>query len=185
MFKVYRKIFEITDYIRSKFRILHLRLKYQNIVIDNKTRIEKNCKIVCVDTGSLILKGCHISEGSFIIVAKNAELSIHDTFLGRNCLISSNKSIIIKNDCLIAEMVVIRDHNHKYNLNDDTIASLGNDKGAISIENNVWIGTKATILKGVFIGKNSVIGAHSLVNTKVEANSVFAGIPAKKITRKY
>ena len=78
-------------------------------------------------------------------------------------------------------MVVIRDHNHNYNLNDDKIASLGNDIGEIIIESNVWVGAKATILKNTIIGKNSVIGAHSLVNKSIDRNSVFAGIPAKRI----
>lgn len=181
MYKIYRKIFEIIDVFNSKLRIVHLKLKYPNLVIDNKTFVEKNCKIVCVDSGVLFLKSCHLSEGTFIIVAENAKLEMENTFVGRNCLISCNKRITIKNDCLIAEMVVIRDHNHNYNLNDDKIASLGNDIGEIIIESNVWVGAKATILKNTIIGKNSVIGAHSLVNKSIDRNSVFAGIPAKRI----
>lgn len=181
MYKFYRKIFEIISEVCSKCRIIHLKLKYPNLKIDNQTIIEKNCKIVCVDTGELTLKGCYISEGTFIIAAQKAKLEIENTFIGRNCLISSNRRITIKNDCLIAEMVVIRDHNHNYNLNDEIIASLGNDLGEIIIENNVWVGAKATILKNTIIGKNSVIGAHSLVNTNIDSNSFFAGIPAKRI----
>jgi len=127
------------------------------------------------------LKGCRISEGTFIKVSKNAELSLCNTFLGRNCLISSGKSIVINSGCLIAELVVIRDHNHQYNLNDDKIISLGINAGCITIEKNVWIGAKVTILKGVTIGENAVIGAHSLVNKNINKNSLALGTPARII----
>ncbi len=53
----------------------------------------------------------------------------------------------------------------------------------ISIENNVWIGEKATILKGVSIGENSVIGAGSVVTKSIPANCVAVGSPAKVIRR--
>ena len=101
MYKIYRKIFEIIDVFNSKLRIVHLKLKYPNLVIDNKTFVEKNCKIVCVDSGVLFLKSCHLSEGTFIIVAENAKLVMENTFVGRNCLISCNKRITInsRNGC--------------------------------------------------------------------------------------
>nr|WP_269851768.1 DapH/DapD/GlmU-related protein [Methanosarcina horonobensis] len=51
----------------------------------------------------------------------------------------------------------------------------------ISIEDDVWIGTNATILPGVTIGKNSVIGAGAVVNKSIPPNSVVVGIPAKII----
>jgi acetyltransferase-like isoleucine patch superfamily enzyme len=51
----------------------------------------------------------------------------------------------------------------------------------IVIGNNVWIATAATILGGVTIGDNSVIGAGSVVTKDVPANSFAAGVPAKVI----
>ncbi|MEO6302047.1 MAG: DapH/DapD/GlmU-related protein, partial [Bacteroidia bacterium] len=52
---------------------------------------------------------------------------------------------------------------------------------AIRIEDNVWLGEGAKILKGVTIGKNSVIGAGSIVVSDIPANVVAAGNPAKVI----
>ena len=52
--------------------------------------------------------------------------------------------------------------------------------GAI-VEDNVSIGANSTILPGVRIGRNSVIGAGSVVTKDVLPNSVMAGVPAKKI----
>lgn len=55
----------------------------------------------------------------------------------------------------------------------------------VIIGSNVWIGANSTVLKGVTIEDNTVVGAHSLVNKKIESNSLYAGTPAvfiKKIT---
>ncbi len=181
MYRLYRKIFEVKNRILSKVRVLHLCIKYPGFKVEGNSTIERNCKIVCVDGGTLVLKDSYISEGTFIIAAKNASIHISNTFIGRNCLLSANEKIVIKPNCLVAEMVVIRDHNHKFNLSDDIVSSLGNDVGAIIIENNVWIGTKSTVLKGVVIGMNTVVGAHSLVNSNLESNSLNVGSPARKI----
>lgn len=52
-------------------------------------------------------------------------------------------------------------------------------KGPVVIEDNVWIGDKATILPGVVIGRNSIVGANSLVTKSVPPNSVVGGNPAR------
>jgi len=51
----------------------------------------------------------------------------------------------------------------------------------IVIEKNVWIATAVTILGGVTVGENSVIGAGAVVTKDVPANSFVAGVPAKVI----
>jgi len=53
----------------------------------------------------------------------------------------------------------------------------------VIIEENVWIGEKSIILKGTKIGKNSIIGAGSVVSGEVPDNVVFAGNPAKEIKK--
>lgn len=53
--------------------------------------------------------------------------------------------------------------------------------GCIEIMDNVFIGTGTTILYGVKIHENVIVGAGSLVNKDLEPNSVYAGVPAKKI----
>ncbi len=51
----------------------------------------------------------------------------------------------------------------------------------VTIESNVWLCFRVTVLPGKMIRSNSVIYSNSLVNTEVESKSVYAGIPAKKI----
>ncbi len=51
----------------------------------------------------------------------------------------------------------------------------------VVIGNNVWLGVNATVLKGVRIGENSVIGAGSVVTSDIPANMIAGGIPCKAI----
>ena len=53
----------------------------------------------------------------------------------------------------------------------------------ITIEDNVWIGCRAIILKGVTIGHDAVVGAGSVVSKNVEACTVVAGNPARTIKK--
>lgn len=51
----------------------------------------------------------------------------------------------------------------------------------VTIGENVWIGSNATILPGVMIGNNSVVAAGAVVTKDVPENTVVAGVPAKVI----
>ena len=53
--------------------------------------------------------------------------------------------------------------------------------GCIEIMDNVFIGAGSTILYGVQIGKNCIVGAGSLVNKDLMENGVYAGVPAVRI----
>lgn len=53
--------------------------------------------------------------------------------------------------------------------------------GCIEIMDNVFIGTDSTIMPNVHIGKNVIIGAGSIVTRDCEENSIYAGIPARRI----
>ena len=51
------------------------------------------------------------------------------------------------------------------------------------MKNNCKIGSHTTVLPGIKIGKNSVIGAHSLVNRDIPDNVLAFGIPAKVVRK--
>ena len=61
------------------------------------------------------------------------------------------------------------------------VSQSGFSSSPINIKENCWIAAKATILKGVTIGENSVIGAHALVNKDVETGVTVVGVPARKV----
>jgi len=51
----------------------------------------------------------------------------------------------------------------------------------VAIEDDVWIGAKASVLKGVRIGRGSIVGVGAVVTEDVPPFSIVAGVPAKKI----
>ncbi len=51
----------------------------------------------------------------------------------------------------------------------------------ITIEDHVWLAAHVTVLKGVVIGHDSVIGSGSVVTASIPPNSIAAGVPAKGV----
>lgn len=183
-FRMYRKIVEKLDKVLSSLRILNLKIKYPGIKISGNTYIGKNCQIVCVDGGNMELRNAHVNYGSFVFCAKGAQLVIDSTYIEMNSVVVAVNKIHIKQHCEIAEMVVIRDQDHQHNLSEIPIKQQGFISKPIIINENVWIGAKATILKGVEISANSVVGANAVVTKSIVKPSVVAGIPAKEIIKK-
>jgi NDP-sugar pyrophosphorylase family protein len=178
--KLYRRLIDWKETFLSKCRILNYRLKYPSLQIDYQTTIGKNCIIRCVDGSNCSITNSHLSHGTFIVAEAGSTLKISDSSLGPGSVIVARQHIEIRSHCSIAEMVVIRDQDHDYR-SGKLIKESGYITGPVILEENVWIGAKATILKNVRIGMNSVVGSHSLVNRNFPPNSVIAGIPAKII----
>ena len=162
-------------------RIIKLKLLYPGITIDFKSKIHRNCSIVCVKGGKLIISNSVISFGTHILADINGTLSITDSFIGRNCVITAKEKVILKKGCLVAEMVVIRDQDHIVDVIDGENTREDFCTAPIEINENVWISSKATILKGVTIGKYSVIAASAVVTKNVPPYEVWGGVPAKFI----
>lgn len=158
-------------------RIVKLKILYPGISIDFKSKIGSNCSIVCVKGGKLIISNCHISFGTHIGADTGSVLSIQNSFIGRNCVITAKEKVIINNGCLIADMVVIRDQDHATG---ESVKEEFNI-APVEIEENVWIASKATILKGVTVGKCSVVAASAVVTKNIPAYEVWGGVPAKFI----
>lgn len=117
-------------------------------------------------------------SGTDISVEEDAVLKLGNSFINKNSNISCFKKIEIGNNCIISENVTIRDSdNHK-------ILREGYEKSKeIVINDNVWVGINATILKGVHIGKGSIIAAGSVVTEDIPEGCLAAGIPAKVIKK--
>lgn len=104
---------------------------------------------------------------------------------GKNCHIGCIENITIDDGVLFGSNVLVIDHNH--GLKDYSDINIIPNKrflsssGPIHIGKNVWVGEKVTILSGVSIGDNTIIGANSVVTKNIPANCVACGIPAKVI----
>lgn len=92
-----------------------------------------------------------------------------------NCLMMASGNITIDDDVMIAANVQLISNNHDLD-NRPVITCL-----PIHIKRNCWIGAGATILRGITIGENSVVGAGAVVTKDVPKNVIVAGNPAKII----
>lgn len=120
--------------------------------------------------------GFSIGDNAYVILRKNASLHLSGGYINSNAQIVCSKSITIGNGVAIADGVLIRD------CDDHDIQYEGYEKTApVVIGDHVWIGQRATILKGVTIGDNAIVVAGAVVTRDVPANTLVGGVPAKVI----
>lgn len=106
-----------------------------------------------------------------------------DCNLGEYNHITSINSITIGDGVLTGRWVTITDNNHGSTTFED-LTKLPKErpvisKGPVVIEDNVWIGDKATILPGVRVGKGVVVAANAVVTKSIPAYTIVAGNPAR------
>lgn len=148
----------------------------RNFIMEKKSKIEFNGR---VSFGHFVFltarKGGQISFGSN--VKFNNSVHINSDLGGQ---------IVFGDDVLVGPNCVFRTANHKFRLTKTNFVNQGHRFGDIKIGNNVWIGANCTILPGIQIGSNSVIGAGSIVNKSIPEGVLAVGNPAKikKIIRK-
>lgn len=123
------------------------------------------CSLVTLRAGAEISFGNN-SGGSGLRIAARSKISI-----GNNVLIGANCTII-DNDFHHSN------YRNRESGHDNIIAK------PIFIEDDVFIGFNSVILKGVRIGKNSVIGANSIVFNDIPENSIAIGNPCKLVMKK-
>ncbi|MDP2454938.1 MULTISPECIES: DapH/DapD/GlmU-related protein [unclassified Kaistella] len=119
-----------------------------------------------------IAENVTLNSNNFITVKKNARLKIgKETYITR-ATISCLGEIEIGENCILGEGMKLFDHNHQYTTNPFSVSKTDFNIGKIKIGNNVWTGANVTILKGVTIGDNCIIGTGVLVYKDVPDNSL-------------
>jgi len=128
--------------------------------------------------------GCSIDDGSkvgtFVEIQRGA-------FIGKNCKISSHtficEGVIIGDGVFVGHNVSFINDKYPRAVNPDGSLQTDADWNMVEtkVGKNVSIGTSSTILCGITIGDNAVLGAGSVVTKDVPANAVVAGNPAKII----
>ncbi|AGY58643.1 acyltransferase [Gloeobacter kilaueensis] len=117
---------------------------------------------------------------SQLAVGAGGLLTIGDNvFINSATTISAQAIVAIGNNVQIANWVSILDSDFHGLIDRDTPAPAE----AICIEDDVWIATKATVLKGVTIARGAVVAAGSVVTRDVEAYTLVGGVPARPIRK--
>jgi len=143
------------------------------IMLDNDVILGKGVKIFNPEQVNIF--GCKIGEDSF--VGPFVEIT-RNVIIGKNCIIESHSFLC---DSVILEDEVFIGHGAMFT--NDLYPMVGTHVEYLKtiVKKGASIGTNATIIAGVTIGKYSVIGAGAVVTKDVECYSIYAGNPAKKL----
>jgi acetyltransferase-like isoleucine patch superfamily enzyme len=98
------------------------------------------------------------------------------------CVISAVRHVSLGEDVLLARNVYISDHIHDYTRTHLPVHAQGIAKvRPVSIGRGAWLGQNVVVCPGVTIGRNSVIGANSVVNVDIPDFAVAVGAPARVV----
>ncbi|WP_431061044.1 acyltransferase [Weissella paramesenteroides] len=154
----------------------------QNIELGRNVKFESYSEIQGLANEKIIFgnnvtigKGVQIRPSSYYGVGHIGDgLVIEDnSSIGPNGFIGCAGKVQIGKQVMIGPNVTIIAENHNFNDQNMTIKNQGVNQKGVKISDNVWIGANVTILDGVYIHSNTVIGANTLVTKDIPANTVF------------
>lgn len=170
--------------MRDRLLLETLAARHEGCRIDPRAviRVGKSCRLTLgryVSVGALTVisvePDLHAAPGDFAVL----EIGDH-TYIGELNNIRAAGGIRIGSKCLISQGVSIISANHSSALGlPITDQPSRNDIRGVVIEDDVWIGTNATILPGVTIGRGAIVAAGSVVSKPVLAYTIVAGVPAR------
>jgi acetyltransferase-like isoleucine patch superfamily enzyme len=174
-------------YLRLWLRYLwRFKVRNRHIVTRGMVFVDRRAEVYCrrglghMELGRWVWIGagnalrCH--EGSFRVGDK--------VVFGADNTMNGYLDIDIGDDCIFADRIYVTDFDHVYDDPDVPIRRQGIVKSPVRIEADCWIGEKATVLRGVTVGRGSVVGAQTVVNRDVPPLSVVVGNPGKVVKRR-
>ena len=131
----------------------------------------------------------HIGERA-LLVSTIVPLEIHAgpegkleigerAYINYGCSISASKHVKIGAYCSIGTYCMLIDND--FHMLEADKRDIRPPSQPIILEDNVWLGGRVIVLRGVTIGKNSVVAAGSVVTKDIPPNMIAAGVPAKVI----
>ena len=165
--------------LRSRLKITLARLN-SAISVGPRVFLDQGVVLRATDGGRITL-GRNVSIGRFArIIARGGNIEIGDDVLvSEGCVIAAMAGVRIGADTQIAEYVTTRDQDH--NLAPRPIRTSGFTSAPVTIGRDVWLGAKASVLRGATIGDGAVIGAHAVVRGDIPAFSLAVGVPARVV----
>lgn len=185
---------KMVDYLSFFFQRLEPKYYYKNnslgIKIGSNSFLEKpktlnGAEYIEIEDNSSIGHSSWLGAfDKYINQSFNPKIMISNNVrIGNYACITAIDEILIKDGCLLSEYVYISDHYHGF---DPTLNLPPKDqplfsKGKVEIGENSFVGYRVTILSGVKLGKNCVVGSHSVVTRSFPDYSMIAGSPARLI----
>jgi acetyltransferase-like isoleucine patch superfamily enzyme len=143
-------------------------------------------ELSALDDRLIFGKGVYLDQGVIVWLGE-AQGTIHlgeRVYVGPYAYLgTAGHKLEIGTDTMIGAHSYIITENHGTQRQDIPYSQQGFVGADVRIGNNVWIGCHVTILPGVVIGDNAIIGAGAVVTKNVPSGETWGGVPAKKINR--
>ena len=168
-------------YLIRYWRFMWLRIRHRNVVTTGFVFLGRRVEIHARRGYGRIILGrwVHIGDENRLRCHEGT-LTIGDKcVLGRDNTVNTYLDIEIGASTIIADWVYICDFDHVTQDVHRPIKDQGLIKSAVRIGPDVWIGVKASILRGAHIGHGSVVAAHSVVRGEIPAMSIVGGVPGR------
>ncbi|MFG0329811.1 MAG: acyltransferase [Phycisphaerales bacterium] len=149
-----------------------------------------------IERPAILVGAQHIQIGAGVIIWRGARIEAfgrpgevaitigNGTVIQPGAHIGAVNEVRIGNECLFASGIYVTDHDH--DLTNPELPPVSNSKVCAAptvIEDRVWLGERAMVLKGCRVGRSSVVGAGSIVTESIPPFSIAAGAPARVIKR--
>jgi maltose O-acetyltransferase len=124
-----------------------------------------------------------IRNGTRIFSSQNLTLG-ENSGIGPDGKLFCSGGLRIGNNVFSGSDLIIHTAEHRFDRMDIPMEEQGRTAAPVVIEDDVYIGSRVTILGGVTVGKGAIIGAGAVVTKDVEPYTIIGGVPAKEIGRR-
>jgi maltose O-acetyltransferase len=160
--------------LNARRHLFHCNRLPLTVRLRGRARVENNGRIeigdrVLIDGRTVLVE---------LVAHKGGTLSVGtSTYINYGVSISAHERVNIGRNCQIGNYTLIMDNDY-HDMNDHLLPG---QSLPIEIGDDVWLGARVTVLKGVRIGDGSVVGAGAVVTKDVPPRSFAAGVPAKVV----
>lgn len=129
-----------------------------------------------IGNGSYVRKDCFITNPSFLTIGDRSKIGIRsELYLYTN--------FSVGNDVEIGSGLIVHTSEHTIDDKNKPLAKQGAKYKPVTIEDDVYIGSRVTILSGVTVHSRVVIAAGAVVTKDLESGSIYGGVPATPIRK--
>ena len=155
----------------------------QKIHLGDGVTIDDDCVLDARGrNGSIHLHDKVLLARSTIVRARDGVLTIGEgTDVGSGCILGTDSRLELGKDVLLAAFTyLVAGGNHNFDDPEIPVIQQGcTSRGGILVGDGAWLGARVTVLDGVKIGCDAIVGAHSLVTRDVPPQTIAYGCPAK------
>jgi len=171
-------------YLRRRAGLVLVRLRHRRVSFGPRCDVRSGARL-------RVAKGAVVRIGAACVLDRGFDLECRGvvevgerTVFGHHCTLAADRSVVIGRDCLLAEMVSVRDHDHAVADPSRAVLEQGRVTAPVRIGDNTWLGAKVTVTKGVTIGSDVVVGANAVVTSDLPDGCVAVGVPARVVRRR-